>query len=136
MKTEKVFHAFAAIDSKPMLSARNEFFKKEAEYDRLFDALRAKGKKTGEPLRSAFRKAVAPHSVQFDGADPYALNYESGVVSAHLSGEVWPATKGDGYSLPARLPIRFSLSPRNPDEFARIVGIVKAMADAATAGGL
>lgn len=86
---------------------------------------------------NAIAKALRPHRIEWWARFPLAVNWADDVAQVHFSGDVWPATKsGKVYSLPARPFIRFNFTPRDADEFRRVVAMLKAMADAATEGGL
>lgn len=88
-------------------------------------------------LRAAVTNALKPHRVEWLHHSPLQLRWDSGTAIATFDAEIWPRPQAQGkYSLHARPHIRLHMSPRDADEFRRIVAMVKAMADAATQGGL
>lgn len=133
----KVFAAYAALDMQRYMRARASLHAAESERDDAYNTIHRGGVAASAPMRAAFRKAMEPHTVEFDSSTPLSINYAAGTVLPHIGGEIWPATvKGDAYSMQVRAPIKFTATPRDTDEFTRITAMLKAMADAATAGGL
>ena len=137
MTIETDLQKILSADVKPYIAAsraRNRAGHKEEEEH---DAAVALVKPAHDRMCAAIAKALRPHSIEWWSRFPLQVNWSDDVAQAHFSGDVWPATKsGKGYSWPARPFIRFNFTPRNADEFRRVVAMLKAMADAATEGGL
>lgn len=136
-KITLVFAQYAALDMARYMRARRGLHAAENERDEAYNTVHRGGVAHSAPMRASFRKCMEPHAVEFDSASPLSINYSDGTVLPYVGGEIWPATaSGDGYSMQVRAPIKFSLTPRDADEFQRATKMLKAMADAATAGGL
>jgi hypothetical protein len=88
-------------------------------------------------MRAAFAKVLRPHRVEWTPYPALCVDWANNKSTASFSGDVWPATKSrKGYSMQARPHIRFNVTPRDADEWRRFTAMMKAMADAATDGGL
>lgn len=136
-KMHRVFAGYASLDMHRYMRARHVLHTAENERDEAYNAVHRGGVAHSAPMRAAFRKAMEPHTVEFDSASPLAIDYSAGTVLPYLGGEIWPQTSsGDLYSMQVRAPIKFSLTPRDVSEFERATAMLRAMADAATAGGL
>jgi hypothetical protein len=136
MSIEEAFAAMAAVNPKKYLDARAAKHRAEDAENMHRDFMDVDAKQAGAPLRRAFARAMRPHRVEYGVSTGWSLAYDSGEISAHLDGEIWPATSNRRlYSMQVRAPIQFSMTPRDADEFRRIVAMLRAMADAATAGG-
>jgi hypothetical protein len=136
-KMMQVFAGYMSLDMSRYMRARRSLHAAENERDEAYNAIHRGGMTHSTPMRAAFRKAMEPHTVEFDSASPLSINYDNGTVLPYLGGEIWPKTsKGNLYSMQVRAPIKFSLTPRDVNEFERATAMLKAMADAATAGGL
>ena len=137
MSIELAFSDFQFIDTKKYLDARAARHRAEFAENMHRDFMNVDAKRTCAPLRKAFVRAMRPHRVEYSASTGCSLAYDSGKISAHFDGEIWPATSnGHLYSMQVRAPIKFNMTPRDADEFRRIVAMLRAMADAATAGGL
>lgn len=133
----KVFAGYASLDMRRYMRARHALHTAENELDEAYNEVHRGGVAHSAPMRAAFRKAMEPHTVEFDSASPLSIDYHAGTVLPHLGGEIWPKTSsGDLYSMQVRAPIKFRLTPRDVSEFERATAMLRAMADAATAGGL
>jgi hypothetical protein len=133
----KVFAGYAALDMQRYMRARHALHTAENERNEAYNAVHRGGVAYSAPMRAAFRKAMEPHTVEFDSATPLSIDYSAGTVLPYLGGEIWPnPSSGDLYSMQVRAPIKFNLTPRDASEFERATAMLKAMADAATAGGL
>lgn len=133
----RVFAGYASLDLQRYLRARRVLHTAENERDEAYDAVHRGGVAHSAPMRAAFRKALEPHTVEFDSASPLSIDYHAGTVLPYIGGEIWPQTSsGHLYSMQVRAPIKFNLTPRDAGEFERATAMLKAMADAATAGGL
>lgn len=136
-KMMQVFAGYASLDMPRYMRARHVLHAAENERDDAYNAIHRAGVAHSAPMRAAFRKVMEPHTVEFNSASPLSIDYHAGTVLPHLGGEIWPKTSaGDLYSMQVRAPIKFSLTPRDASEFERATAMLKAMADAATAGGL
>lgn len=136
-KMLSVFAGYASLDMQRYMRARHVLHVAENERDEAYNAVHRGGVMHSVPMKTAFRKAMEPHTVEFDSSTPLSIDYHAGTVLPHLGGEIWPQTSaGNLYSLQVRAPIKFSLTPRNVSEFEQITAMLKSMADAATAGGL
>lgn len=136
-KIRQVFAGYASLDMQRYMRARRVLHTAESERDEAYNAVHRGGVTHSAPMRAAFRKAMEPHTVEFDSATPLAIDYHAGTVLPYIGGEIWPKTSaGDLYSMQVRAPIKFNLTPRDADEFERATTLLKAMADAATASGL
>lgn len=136
-KITQVFAGFAALDMQRYMHSRRALHAAEVERDEAYNAVHRAGVQASAPMRSAFRKCMKPHTVEFDSISPLSIDYRDGSITPYIGGEIWPATaSGKGFSMQVRAPIKFSLTPRDADEFQRATAMLKAMADAATAGGL
>jgi hypothetical protein len=133
----QVFDGYASLDMSRYMRARRALHAAENERDDAYNAVHRGGMTHSTPMRAAFRNAMEPHTVEFDSASPLSINYDDGNVLPYLGGEIWPKTSKDNlYSMQVRAPIKFSLTPRDANEFERATAMLKSMADAATAGGL
>lgn len=136
--------AIAELRSRPtddVQAARRADLAAREELDTQYRMLGALGERQYAKLEGYVRRALAPHRVEWTHRDSMSIgahdvNYADWTTSAHLYGHVWPQPKGKNYAMQARVHIPFSLTPRDGDEFRRMVAMLKAMADAARDGGL
>ncbi len=125
-------------------AARQAYHAADLAYAEASKAIAAEGKAHYRMLERALSAALAPHDVEWRryGAPSNAahggsdVNHADWCCMAHLAGEVSPKPAGGRYNMQARVAIPFSMTPRDGDEFWRAVWMLKAMADAATEGGL
>lgn len=137
MSIETDLTAILAVNVKPYLESRDARLRAEDQCDKTHAAAVASVKSQHDRLRAAVVCALRPHRVEWHAAYPMGIHYDKETAYVHFEGEIWPATKSrKGYSMQARPFIRMSFTPRDADEFRRVVAMLKAMADAATEGGL
>ncbi|HEV7457302.1 MAG TPA: hypothetical protein VGN96_11035 [Roseococcus sp.] len=136
--------ALQARDPTAYREARRAYHAADLAYSEAGKAVAAEGKAHYRKLERLLAEALAPHDVEWNryglpSETPNGssdVNHADWVAMAHLAGEVSPKPQGGRYNMKARVTIPFSMTPRDGDEFWRAVWMLKAMADAATEGGL
>jgi hypothetical protein len=137
MTVETDLQKILAADVLPYVQAHDAALRARGKEDEEHSAATALVKPAHDRMRAAIVKALRPHNVEWTLYSPLTINWTDNVTIATFDGNVWPAPKArKGFTLPARPHVRFSFTPRDADEFHRVVAMLKAMADAATAGGL
>ena len=140
--SKKIEDAIAALrgrDAGAYRAARAAHHAASAEYDAQAQMIGALGTRHYATLEQHMARALKPHRIEWRNHGRHVghdVNGADWTTSAHLYGEVWPEPKGGKFHMQARAHIPFSMTPRDGAEFLRAVSLLKAMADAATEGGL
>jgi hypothetical protein len=146
--TPRVEQAIAALWSRDVGAyrrARDGYYDAKEEYRQAAAKIASKGLADYAALSRAISRHLRPHRVEWrphpadGGADVDHAHWTSG---AHLAGVVYPkgaprmaAPNGaDGGAVRMGAEIKFRLSPRSGDEFARALRAIKAAADALAGG--
>ena len=144
LKVNAAMGALFSRDTTAYREARRAYHQADLDYRKAGMDIATQGAASYRVLEGLLAKALSPHTIEWKrygqpsemtngGGD---VNHDKWVTMVHLAGEVSPHPEGGRYNMHARMHIPFSITPRTGAEFWKGVQMLKAMADAATKGGL
>lgn len=142
MTADKLNAAIAKLrarDGTAYRDARAAHHRASQAYDAAAVAVGEEGRLHYGALQRYVVAALAPHRIEWQNYNRetgHDVNGDDWTCSAHLYGEVWPEPIGGKYNMQMRAHFPFIMTPRDGDEFRRMVAALKGAADAMRDGGL
>ena len=129
--------AIQSADAQPYIYAVRTGQHWDAQSEARREELRASVAPHYAAMRKYMTKTLEPHTVEWTHQEMPTIYWDKNTTHASFDGTVYPATLIPGkYSVQMRPSIRFTVTPRDIDEFTRCVAMLRRMAEAATMSGL